>query len=147
VVEIEQPHRRVPEDAEFAQSELTERILAAAFDVHTHLGPGLLETVYQLALQHELGLRSIPFVAQAAVPVHYKGHALDSTLRLDLLVDDCVVVEVKSVAAIEDVHRAQLLTYLRLARLQTGLLINFNVVSLKRGIRRVANTLRNSASS
>jgi len=140
-------HRRGAELAEFAQSELSGRVLGAAFEVHTHLGPGLLESAYQRALAQELHLQGIAFASQVGVPLYYKGVALDAPLRLDLLVEDRLVVEVKSVAALEDIHHAQLLTYLRLAKLQAGLLINFNVPSLKLGIKRVINTLRTSANS
>ena len=140
-------HRRGTEDAEVAQSELTERILAAAFEVHTHLGAGLLESAYQRALAYELRLRVIEFAEQQAVPLRYKGEPLDAPLRLDLLVEGQVIVEVKAVARLDDIHVAQLLTYLRLTGLKTGLLINFNVPSLRQGIKRVVNTLRTSASS
>ncbi len=140
-------HRRVAEDAEFAEKELTESILAAAIEVHRWLGPGLLESVYQHALQHEIGLRGLSFEAQVLVPVVYKGLSLGGALRLDLVVAKRVVVEIKSVVMLEDVHRAQLLSYLRLLDLRTGLLINFNVPLLKQGIKRVANSLRPSASS
>jgi GxxExxY protein len=140
-------HRRGAELTEFAQSELSGRILGAAFEVHTQLGPGLLESAFQRALAHELRLQSIPFASQVNVPLHYKGQTLDAPLRLDLLVDGQIVVEVKSVTALEDIHRAQLLTYLRLSGLQAGLLINFNVPSLTLGIKRVINTLRTSANS
>ena len=143
----ENVHRRGTELTEFAPSELTGNVLAAAFEVHTLLGPGLLESVYQEALCHELRLRAIPVRTQVLVPVSYKGELLESSLRLDLLVADAVVVEVKSVKSLEDVHTAQLLTYLRLTTLSTGLLINFNVASLKLGIKRVINTPRTSANS
>ena len=145
--ESEEIHRRGAEDAEFAEKEVTDAIIASAIEVHRHLGPGLLESIYQHALQHELGLRLLPFRAQVLLPVTYKGQALDGALRLDLVVADRVVVEIKSVTALEDVHRAQLLSYLRLTDLQTGLLINFNVPLLKHGIKRVANSLRSSAPS
>ena len=140
-------HRRGTEDAEFPQRELTERILAAAFGVLTYLGAGLLESVYQRALAHELSLRRIVFGQQALLPVLYKGVSLEAPLRLDLLVEKQVIVEVKSVAQLDELHHAQLLTYLRLAGLSAGLLINFNVPSLRNGIRRVVNTLRTSAPS
>jgi GxxExxY protein len=140
-------HRRGKEDAEVAQSEVTERILAAAFEVHTHLGAGLLESVYQRALAHELKLRGIGFAEQQPVSLQYKGVLLDAPLRLDLVVGEQVIVEVKSAAALDDIHVAQLLTYLRLSGLTTGLLINFNVPSLRHGIKRVVNSARTSASS
>ena len=128
----------------FPSSELTGRILAAAFDVHTLMGPGLLESVYQRAMAHELELREIDFASQVIVPIHYKGRSLDTPLRLDLIVAGQVIVEVKAVSKIDEIHRAQLLTYLRLARLRSGLLINFNVESLRQGIRRVFNTHKTS---
>jgi GxxExxY protein len=140
-------HRRDAEDAEFPQREITEAIIGAAIEVHRILGPGMLESIYQRALQHKLALRKLPVLAQVAVRVAYKGVALEADLRLDLIVGKAVIVEVKSVAAIEDVHRAQLLTYLRLPGMHAGLIINFNVATLRDGIRRVANSLRSSASS
>ena len=140
-------HRRGAEEAEFEQGGLTESIIGAAIEVHSVLGPGLLESVYQQALQRELTLRAIPFSGQIEVPLTYKGEALPASLRLDLLVDSRVVVEIKSVASIEPVHVAQLLTYLKLARVRTGLLLNFNVVRLKDGIKRTLNPLLASASS
>jgi GxxExxY protein len=143
----EMPHRRGAEDAEFPQRETTDKVIASAIEVHRALGPGLLESVYQRALEHELALRGIKFLAQHAVPVVYKGVALGDSLKLDFLVADRVVVEVKAVGDLEDVHRAQLLTYLRLTGLEAGLLINFNVTLLKQGIQRVVNSLRSSASS
>ena len=138
-------HRRGTEDAEFPQREITERVLAAAFEVPTILGAGLLEPVYQRALAQELDLRQIAFVQQAQLAIRYKGVSLDTPLRQDLLVEGQVVVELKAVARLDDIHHAQLLTYLRLAGLSTGLLIHFNVPSLRHGIRRVINTLRTSA--
>ncbi len=140
-------HRRGAEDAEFPQRELTDMILAAAFEVHTVLGPGMLESIYQGALRQELTLRAVPFMAEVAIPVVYKGARLATALRLDLIVDRRVIVEVKALSAIEEVHRAQLLSYLRATDLAVGLLINFNVPLLKAGIRRVVNSLRPSAPS
>ena len=140
-------HRGGTELTELAQSELTGKILGAAFEVHTALGPGLLESVYQQALERELHLQGLPFSAQVQVPLQYKGGTLDTSLRLDLLVAEQVIVEIKSIATLDDIHHAQLLTYLRLTDLQVGLLINFNVVSLKLGIKRVINTPRTSANS
>jgi len=139
--------RRGTEDAEVAQRDITHGILGAAFEVHTVLGAGLLESVYQRALAHELGLRGVSFAQQVLLPVEYKGVGLYAPLRLDLPVDGQVIVEVKSVARLEPIHQAQLLTYLKLAHLTTGLLINFNVPSLRQGIKRVIHTLRTSASS
>ena len=140
-------HRRGTEFAELARSEVTGSVLGAAFEVHTLLGPGLLESAYQHALAHELLLRGVRFESQVMIPLRYKNATLESTLRIDLLVAGEVIVEIKSVAALADIHQAQLLTYLRLTGMSTGLLINFNVVSLKQGIKRVINTQRNSVNS
>lgn len=114
----------------------TEQIIGAAIDVHRALGPGLLESAYEECLCRELALRSIPFERQRPLPVEYKGVRVDCGYRLDLLVANSVVVEIKSVSAIEPVHEAQLLTYLKLGGWKLGLLINFNVPVLKDGIRR-----------
>ncbi|MES2937045.1 MAG: GxxExxY protein [Pseudomonadota bacterium] len=140
-------HRRGAEDAEGPQRELTEKIIGAAIEVHRVLGPGLLESAYQEALARELELKQLRFVQQQAVPLVYKGAKLASVLRLDLLVEDAVIVEVKSVLSIEPIHEAQLLTYLRLTRLSAGLLLNFNVPALRHGIKRISNSLRPSAPS
>jgi len=117
--------------------ELTEKIIGAAIEVHRSLGPGLLESAYQECLCRELTLQQIPFRRQLVVPAEYKGVRLDCGYRLDLVVDSAVVVEIKSVTAIEPVHRAQLLTYMRLGGWRVGLLINFNVPTLRHGIRRL----------
>ena len=117
--------------------ELTEQIIGAAIEVHRSLGPGLLESAYQECLCRELSLRRIPFVRQLILPAEYKGVRLDCSYRVDLLVDSAVVVEIKAVAAIEPVHKAQLLTYMRLGGWRRGLLMNFNVPALRHGIRRV----------
>ena len=114
----------------------TEQIIGAAIEVHRAIGPGLLETAYEECLCRELALRSICFERQRPLPVEYKGLKLDCGYRLDLLVDNQVVVEVKAVADIEPIHEAQLLTYLKLGGWKVGLLINFNVPVLKDGIRR-----------
>jgi GxxExxY protein len=140
-------HRRGAEDAEFPQRGLTESIIGAAIEVHKELGPGLLEAVYERALAVELRGRGLSVLTQVLVPLKYKGESLETDLRLDLLVQRAVIVEVKSVIAFDDVHRAQLLTYLRLTGLQAGLLINFNVPVLRKGVRRGANSLRPSAPS
>jgi GxxExxY protein len=117
--------------------ELTEKVIGAAIEVHRSIGPGLLESSYQECLCRELGLRQVPFVRQLILPVEYKGARLDCSYRIDLLVDSAVVVEIKAVAAIEPVHAAQLLTYMRLGGWRIGLLMNFNVPALRNGIRRV----------
>jgi GxxExxY protein len=140
-------HRRGIEDTEGPQRELTEKIIAAAFAVHSELGAGLLESVYQEALSWELSDRGMAVLMQCEVPIIYRGRPLKSPMRLDLLVNGCVIVEVKAVDALSPIHMAQLLTYLRLGRIEVGLLLNFNTVHLRAGIKRVANTLRTSVSS
>jgi len=107
--------------------------------VHTHLGPGLLENTYLACLQHELEKAGFRSEAQVGLPVYYDGVRLDLGYRIDLLVEDLVIVELKSVDAIAPVHQAQVLSYLKLSGKSLGLLINFNVVHLKDGIRRFVN--------
>ena len=124
-------HHRGTED-----SEITGEVIASAIDVHRALGPGLLESAYEECLAREFGLREIPFTRQVALPVEYKGLKLDCAYRLDFLVRSQVVVEIKAAAALDPIHEAQLLTYMRLGRWKLGLLINFNVPVLKLGIRR-----------
>ncbi len=114
------------------------RIIGSAIEVHRTLGPGLLESIYEEAMCVELGLAGVAVERQAEIIVDYKGHPIRGQ-RLDLLIGRSVVVELKSVAAIKDVHKAQLLSYLRASRLPLGLLINFNESRLKDGIRRVIN--------
>ncbi len=125
VVEISRRKERLEQEPR------TESIIGAAIEVHKQLGPGLLESAYEECLCHELHLRGIQFQRQLDLPVLYKGLKLDCGYRLDLLVEDTVVVE-----QLLPVHEAQLLTYLRLAAKPVGLLINFNVPLLKEGIRR-----------
>jgi GxxExxY protein len=117
---------------------LTEQIIGAAIEVHRELGPGLLESAYQKALAHELYLRSIPFEEQKPCPVAYKDLVLDDAYRLDFLVSGLVVVELKTVDALLDVHEAQLLTYLKFTHCRIGLLLNFRSSVLIRGLRRLA---------
>ncbi len=117
-------------------NQITETIIGAAIEVHRVLGPGLLESSYEECLCRELTLRRLPFERQRPLPVEYKGVHLDCGYRLDVLVADTVVVEVKAVERVLPIHEAQLLTYLRLGGWKVGLLINFNVPVLKRGIRR-----------
>lgn len=116
--------------------DLSNRVIGCAIEVHRELGPGLLETAYEQCLAHELRTRGIPFEIQKPMPVEYKGVLIDCGYRLDLLVDLKLVLELKSVAAIDPIHEAQILTYLKLAKVKTGLLINFNVERLKDGLRR-----------
>jgi GxxExxY protein len=117
-------------------NQLTGAIIGSAIEVHRGLGPGLLESAYEECLCRELSLRNVPFERQRPLPVEYKGVRLDCGYRLDLLVADTVVVEIKAVADVLPIHEAQLLTYLKLGGWKVGLLINFNVPVLKRGIRR-----------
>ena len=117
-------------------NQVTETIIGAAIEVHRALGPGLLESTYEECLCRELSLRGVPFERQRSLPVEYKGLRLDCGYRLDLLVADTVVVEIKAVESLLPIHEAQLLTYLRLGGWKVGLLINFNVAILRQGIRR-----------
>ena len=116
-------------------------IIGAAIEVHRVLGPGLLEFIYEEALVIELVDRGLSVVRQAEVKVSYKGHRLENRLRLDVLVNEIVIVEIKSVERLLPVHEAQLLSYLRLSEKKLGLLINFNTVVLRNSIRRVVNNL------
>jgi GxxExxY protein len=113
---------------------LTGEIIGAAMSVHRELGPGLLESAYQVSMCRELTLRGITFQSQLEIPVEYKRVRLDCGYRIDLLVDNRVVVELKSIEHFQPVHEAQLITYLRLSGMHVGLLINFNVPVLRRGI-------------
>ena len=117
-------------------NDVTESIIGAAIEVHKALGPGLLESAYEECLCHELSLLGIDFVRQLKLPVKYKGIELDVGYRLDLYINGCVIVELKTVDKLTAIHDAQLLTYLRLLNCKTGLLINFNVPVLKQGLRR-----------
>ena len=118
---------------------LTYKIIGCVMEVYKQLGPGLLESVYELALKHELNLNNIPVETQVEIRVNYKGVNISENLRLDLLVDDSVIVELKSVDELKPVHYKQLLTYLRLMDKKVGLLINFNTDNLMDGIKRVVN--------
>jgi GxxExxY protein len=115
-------------------NQITEAIIGAAMEVHRTIGPGLLESAYSQCLGYELTLRKIPFLLQLPLPVRYKGVNLDCGYRLDIVVADAVVVEVKAVESLTPLHQAQLLTYLRLGGWKVGLLINFNVPLLRDGI-------------
>jgi len=116
---------------------LTHNIIGAAIEVHRSLGPGLLESAYEACLCHELSLRAIPYQRQRELPIEYKGHPIEAAYRIDLLVNQQVVLELKSVDALLPIHEAQLLTYLKLGGWSLGLLINFNVPILTQGIRRL----------
>lgn len=119
------------------ENKLSKKVLHCAFTVHSNLGPGLLESAYQMAMEAELFESGITYLAQKALPLEYKGRELETAYRLDLLINEKLVVELKPVDALNDIHLAQTLTYLRLSNCRLGLLLNFNVKSLKNGIRRV----------
>lgn len=116
---------------------LTGKIIASAIEVHRNLGPGLLESAYEECFCHELYLRGIPFERQKPLPLEYKGIKLDCGYRMDIIVDNKVVVELKCVEQIMPVHKAQLLTYLKLSKIKVGLIINFHTAVLKDGIKRL----------
>lgn len=117
-------------------NKITEAIIGAAIAVHTELGPGLLESAYQACLAYELSQRGLKIERQKELPVLYRGVKVDCGYRIDLLVEDQVILELKSVDSLEKIHDAQLLSYLKLAKKKVGLLINFNVTQLVKGIRR-----------
>jgi len=127
--------------------EITGIIVDAAYKIHAGLGPGLLESVYEVVLARELERRGLSVQRQVSVPFEYDGMHFDEGLRIDLLVEGKVIVELKSVESLVPVHFKQLLTYLRLTHLSVGLLINFSAATLKEGIQRVVNDYRPSASS
>lgn len=118
------------------EKELTDKIIGAAIEVHKVLGPGLLESSYQVCLEHESTLRKLPFEHKVKLPVNYKGIELDAGYEIDIIYDKRVIVELKAVERVIPVHEAQLLTYMRLTGIHVGLLINFNVPVLKDGIYR-----------
>ena len=129
------------------ENELTEVIIGSAIEVHREIGPGLLESVYEECLAVELESRGIPFTRQFVVPLEYKKRRLRLDLKIDLLVDQRVVVELKAVEKLLPVHEAQLITYLRLTNRTVGLLINFNVPLLKNGLKRLVNNFPLCASA
>jgi GxxExxY protein len=120
---------------------LTGEVIGAAIEVHKHLGPGLLESAYEECLCHELSLRKITYERQKPLPINYKQVKLDISYRLDVVVEGKIILELKSCEKIEDIYKAQLLTYLRLSGLKLGLILNFNVPIMKEGIVRVVNNL------
>lgn len=122
-------------------NKLSSSIIGAAIEVHRLLGPGLLESAYEESLCHELRLRSIGFERQKLLPVIYKGKKLDCGYRLDLVVENKIILELKSCNNIEPIHKAQLLTYLKISGLTLGLLLNFNVILMRDGITRIVNEL------
>jgi GxxExxY protein len=123
-------------------NQTTEAVIGAAIEVHRHLGPGLLESAYEECLCQELKLRNIPFKRQVPLPVNYKGLQLDCIYRIDLLVNDELVVELKAMDAILPIHEAQVITYLRLGGWKVGLLLNFGLPMLKQGIKRLVLGLK-----
>ncbi len=116
---------------------LATELVDAAYSVHSELGPGLLESIYERCLCHELSLRGITVEQQVVLPIAYKDMVIDGALRLDLIVDRQIIVELKAVEKIISVHRAQILTYMKLAGYRLGFLINFNVPMIKQGIERL----------
>jgi GxxExxY protein len=128
--------RRIVKMGKIEFDALSNRVIGCAIEVHRELGPGLLESAYARCLRHELGLNGIEFEFERELPVEYKGIHLDCGYRIDLYFNGSLIVELKSVAAIEPIHEAQLITYLKLSKVGVGLLINFNVPRLKDGIRR-----------
>ena len=117
-------------------NKVTEFVIGASIEVHKELSPGLLESAYEECLCHELSLKNLQFCRQRKLPLVYKGIELDCGYRIDLLVEECVIVELKTIDKISPIHEAQLLTYMKLLNVGAGLIINFNVPVLKNGIRR-----------
>ena len=130
------------QNAKMEVDEITEQIIGAAIDVHRALGPGLLESSYEACLVHELEERRLHFERQKTLPLTYKGVSVDCAYRVDLVVEREVIVELKSVARVEAIHGAQLISYLKLSGYHVGLLINFNVKQLATGVRRFVNDRR-----
>jgi len=124
-----------------SENEVGNVVLGAAMKVHSALGPGLLESAYEVCLAHEIGKHKLVVTRQLALPISYDGLLLDTGYRLDLLVDDRVIVELKSVEKFAPIHSAQLLSYLKLSGLKLGYLLNFNVVHMRDGIKRIVNGL------
>ena len=121
------------------ESELTERIIGAAIEVHRQLGAGLLESIYEECLCYELNQKGLRFQRQVHLPINYKGIKLESAYKMDLLVEDTVVVEIKATEGTLPIHAAQVLTYLKASQKRVGLRINFNVPVLKHGLQRIVN--------
>ena len=119
-------------------------IVDSALKIHRQLGPGLLESAYEACLEHELTKRGYSVERQKPQPVHYDGIVIDTGYRIDLLVNDLIIIELKAVAELAPIHNAQLMTYLKLSAKSLGFLINFNVPLIKNGIRRIANQFQES---
>jgi GxxExxY protein len=133
--------QRTQRGAEENINEVTGQIIDAAMKVHSALGPGLLEGAYEACLRHELTRRGYEVKSQVLLPVEYDGTLIDAGYRLDLLVNDSVIIELKAVEKLAAIHEGQLLTYLKLGKKRVGLLLNFNVVQMKDGIKRLVNNL------
>jgi GxxExxY protein len=123
------------------ENDLAHEVIGSAIEVHRALGPGLLESAYQNCLVHELGLRGLSVETEVMIPIEYKGLLVGEAYRADLLIENKLIVELKSVESVSDVHKAQLLTYLRLTQRKLGLMINFNTALVKDGILRIVNNL------
>lgn len=119
------------------QNDITYKIIGCAYNVHSELGPGLLESTYEVCLEHELIKEGLKVERQKALPVDYDGVKLDAGYRIDLLIENKIILELKSVDEIAPIHKAQLMTYLKLSDLKLGLLLNFNVQDMKKGINRI----------
>ncbi len=126
---------------------LTEAIIGSAIEVHKELGPGLMESAYEECLCHELSARNLPFKRQVPLPICYKNIKLDCGYRIDIVVGNTILLELKSVEAILPIHEAQLITYLRLSKIKLGLLINFNVPVLRQGLKRIVYNFDDSSAS
>jgi GxxExxY protein len=131
--------RTVPRLSRPPEDEVTDKIIGAAIEVHRHLGPGLLESAYEECLCYELSQQRLRFRRQVHLPIAYKGIKLDCGYKMDIVVEDMVVVEIKTVEQVLPVHAAQLLTYLKLSGKRVGLMLNFNEPVLKRGLKRFVN--------
>lgn len=132
-------------DISIEENKLTQQLMDCFFRVHKALGPGLLESVYETCLCHEIGKRGFFLERQKSLPVHYDGLAFESGLRLDLVVEQKIIIELKSVETLLPVHEAQILSYLRLSGMEIGFLVNFNVPLIKNGVRRFVNNHAPSA--
>jgi GxxExxY protein len=122
-------------------NQISGKVIEAAMRVHSALGPGLLESAYEACLLHELRKIGFKVLSQVPLPLHYDGVVIDAGYRIDIMVEDSVILELKAVEKILPIHEAQIISYLKLSKKQLGLLINYNVVHLKNGIKRIANGL------
>ena len=134
-------HRGGAEDAEGSVNRLTERVIGLCIEVHKHLGPGLLESAYQTCLAFELEEAGLSFEKEVHLPIRYKGRTLDANYRMDFVIENRLILELKAVETLLPIHEAQVLTYLHLSGHSIGLLINFNANLLKQGIKRLVHNL------